>query len=154
MGKGDSWTQWTLSDVRLLEEMVRSGMTWQEIHDSGKFPGRTYDAIRNQIKGLGSHSTSQKKFLLTSQIDEAEIVELDTVVKRFVDAFNKICSLESCNRQDLERFRIIFSSARVYFDIYFKLHKFEEVESRVERVEKLVEQLEAEKKTKAPKPEN
>jgi len=145
LGRGDNWTEF---DIGLLMEMVRKGMTVQEIYASGKLRGRTFDAIRDQMKGLGSQFTGQKKFFFTSQIQDAEIVGLETIVKRFVDAFNKICDMESCDKLDLERFRIIFSSARVYFDIYFKLHKFEEVESRVERVEKLVEQLEAEKKAK------
>lgn len=151
MGRGDTWT---LSEIKLLSDMARKGMNLQEIHDSGKLPGRTFDSIRGQLKGQVSQLTTQKNFFLTSQIQDAEIVGLETIVKRFVGAFNKICDLDSCDKLDLERFRIIFSSARVYFDIYFRLNKFKEVESRVERVEKLVEQLEAEKKTKSPKSEN
>jgi hypothetical protein len=54
--------------------------------------------------------------------------------------------LDKCSKAELERFRIIFSAARVYFDLYFKLQSFEEVKARVERVEKLVEQLATEKK--------
>lgn len=143
--------RWTEEENKLLQEMVQQGMTVQQIFDSGKFPSRTFMAIQNQLKGSSAHSTSQIKILLTSQISEAEIVGLESIVKRFVDAFNKICDLTECSKEDLERFRIIFAAARVYFDIYFKLQKFEEVEARVGRVEKLVEQLATAKKTETPR---
>jgi cob(I)alamin adenosyltransferase len=143
MARGRRWTE---AENRLLLEMAEQGMSTQTIYESGKFPNRTFQAIQNQLKRLGADLTGHKKFQLTGQISEAEIVELETVVKRFVDAFNKICDLTKCSKQDLERFRIIFSAARVYFDLYFKLQSFEEVRTRVERVEKLVEQLAAEKK--------
>jgi hypothetical protein len=126
--------------------MTEQGMGIQEIYESGKFPNRTFRAIQNQLQRLGAGLSAQKKFQMSAQIREAEIVELETVVRRFVDAFNKICDLTECSKEELERFRIIFSAARVYFDLYFKLQSFEEVKARVERVEKLVEQLAAEKK--------
>lgn len=148
MGRGKRWTE---TENKLLQEMAQQNMTTQQIVDSGKFPSRTFIAIQNQLKRFSSPLTSQKKIFSTGQISEAEIVGLESVVKRFVDAFNKICDLTECSKEDLERFRIIFAAARVYFDIYFKLQSFEEVEARVERVEKLLEQLATEKKTEASK---
>ncbi|NWF86507.1 hypothetical protein HXY32_01630 [Candidatus Bathyarchaeota archaeon] len=144
MGRGKRWTE---AENKLMLEMAKNGMGTQQIYDSGKLSNRTFQAIQNQLKRLGVDLTGQKKIFLTGQISEAEVVGLETVVKRFVDAFNKICDLTVCSKEDLERFRIIFAAARVYFDIYFKLQRFEEVETRVERVEKLVEQLAASKKT-------
>jgi hypothetical protein len=145
MARGKPWTD---EENRLLLEMAKHGLSIQEIYDSGRFPDRTFRAIQEQLQRLGggANLSAQRKFQLSAQISEAEIVELETVVRRFVDAFNKICSLEQCSKEDLERFRIIFSAARVYFDLYFKLQGFEEVKARVERVEKLVGQLAAEKK--------
>jgi hypothetical protein len=143
MARGRRWTE---AENRLLLEMAKQGMSVQEIYDSGKFPNRTFRAIQQQLQKLGADYGTNKKFSFSTKISEAEIVELETVVKRFVDAFNKICDLTKYNKQDLERFRIIFSAARVYFDLYFKLQSFEEVKARVERVEKLVEQLATEKK--------
>jgi hypothetical protein len=143
MARGRRWTE---AENRLLLEMTEQGMGIQEIYESGKFPNRTFRAIQNQLQRLGAGLSAQKKFQMSAQIREAEIVELETVVRRFVDAFNKICDLTECSKEELERFRIIFSAARVYFDLYFKLQSFEEVKARVERVEKLVEQLAAEKK--------
>jgi len=141
--------RWTDAENRLLLEMIGEGMSVQQIYDSGKFPNRSFNALQHQFKQLrklGSDYAGKKKTSFAGKIGEAEIVELESVVKRFVDAFNKICDLEEGSKEELERFRIIFSAARLYFDLYFKLQGFEEVKARVERVEKLVEQLAAEKK--------
>lgn len=148
MGRGKRWTE---TENKLLLEMIRKGMTIQQIYDSGILPNRNFRSIQVQLQRLGTDLCTQKKICLSTQISEAEIIALDSVVKRFVDAFNKICDLTECSKEDLERFRIIFAAARVYFDIYFKLQSFKEVEARVERVEKLVEQLATEKKTEASK---
>lgn len=147
MGRGSRWTE---AENQLLQEMVKEGMTVEQIYRSRIFLGRTYKAVLNQIQRLGAHLSTQSKTLLSTQIREAEMIDLETMVKRFVDAFNKICDATQCSKEDLERFRIIFSSARVYFDLYFKLEKFSEVKNRVERLEATVAQLEAEKKTEKP----
>jgi hypothetical protein len=155
MARGKRWTE---AENKLLLEMIREGMSVQQIYDSGKFPNRSFNALQHQFKQLKKLSSDdyagKKKISFVGKIGEAEIVDLESVVKRFVDAFNKICALDKYNKQDLERFRIIFSAARVYFDLYFKLQSFEEVKARVERVEKLVEQLATEKKAEASRREN
>ena len=138
MGRGPRWTD---AENKVLLEMVKRGMTIQQIYESGRLPNRTFQAIQNQLKRLGADLTGHKKFQLTGQIREAEIVDLETIVKRFVDAFNKICSMREYSKEDLERFRIIFSAARSYFDLYFRLEEFGEVKRRVERLEGLVARL-------------
>ena len=143
MGRGPRWTE---AENKSLLKLIQQGMSAEAIYQSGALPGRTYKAILNQIQRLGAHLSSQKNFSLSTQIREAEIVDLETVVRRFVDAFNKICDLTGCTKEDLERFRIIFSAARVYFDLYFRLEEFGEVRRSVQRLERLVEQLQAEKK--------
>lgn len=147
MGGGKNWTE---AEERLLFEMVQRGMNTQQIYDSGMFPDRTFRAIQNVIERTCTDSGPEKEVPLNAQIGEAEIIGLDSVVKRYVDAFNKVCDLKSCNKEDLERFRIIFSSARTYFEVYYKFQKYEEVERRVERVEKLVAQLAAKKNAEDP----
>jgi hypothetical protein len=142
LGGGKNWTE---AEEKLLFEMVQRGMNAQQIYDSGMFPNRTFRAILNVVDRTRIDSGAEKEILLKAQIGEAEIIGLDSVVKRYVDAFNKVCDLKSCNKEDLERFRIIFSSARAYFEVYYKFQKYEEVERRVERVEKLVAQLAAKK---------
>ena len=142
MGGGKNWTE---AEERLLFEMVQRGMNAQQIYDSGVFPNRTFRAIENVVDRTRIDSGAEKEVPLKAQIGEADIIGLDSVVKRYVDAFNKVCDLKSCNKEDLERFRIIFSSARAYFEVYYKFQKYEEVERRVERVEKLVAQLAAKK---------
>jgi len=147
MGRGSRWTE---VDNQLLLEMVKKGLNVQQIYNSGKFPNRTFRAIETQLQRLGVDLCTQTKNSLSTQIREIEIIDLETVAKRFVDAFNKVCDLKTCSKDDLERFRIIFSAARVYFDLYFKLEEFSEVKNRVERLETLVAQLATEKKTEAP----
>ena len=142
MGRGENWTE---AEEKLLFEMVRQGMSAQQIYDSGMFPNRSFRAVQNVLDRTRIESGAQKEVSLRTQVREADIIGLDSVVKRYVDAFNKVCDLKSCNKEDLERFRIIFASARAYFEIYYKFQKFEEVERRVERVEKLVAQLAAKK---------
>jgi len=117
-------------------------MNLEEIVKSGLFPDRSPSAIQMQISRLGRPSfVKQKKKLIVRQIREAEVIDLETIVKRYVDAFNKICDLAEYSKEDLERFRIIFSAARTYFDLYFRLEEFGEVKRRVERLEGLVARL-------------
>jgi len=144
LGRGERWTD---KENNLLQDMVKQGITTQQIYESGTFPSRTFRAIENQVKRLDV-LTTQKKKSLSGQISEAEILGLESVIRRFVDAFNKICDLTMCSKEDLERFRIIFSAARAYFDLYFRLEEFGEVKNRVERLEALVAQLASEKKAK------
>ena len=135
-----------------MQRMVEQGMDVQQIYDSKMFPNRTFNSIKAQMLRLnvGAQLLQQKKKSLSPQIGEAEIVELEAIVRRFIDAFNKICGLAECSKEDLERFRIIFSAARTYFDLYFRLEEFSEVEGRVERLEALVAQLAPEKKAETP----
>ncbi len=65
--------------------------------------------------------------------------------KRWTDAFNRICDLTECSKEDVERLREIFSSARMYFDLYFRLQDFRKVKSRVEKLKAMVAQLTAER---------
>lgn len=147
MVRGENWTE---AEEKLLFEMIQRGMNAQQIYDSGMFPNRSYRAIQNEVDRTRADPGTQKEISLGTQIGEADIIGLDSVVKRYVDAFNKVCDLKSCSKEDLERFRIIFSSARAYFEVYYKFQKYEEVERRVERVEKLVAQLAAKKNAEDP----
>jgi len=131
--------RWTDAENNILLKLVERGMTAEDIYKSGLLPGRTVKAIDHQIRRLTFGA--QKKKFIGAQIREAEIVDLEAVVRRFVDAFNKVCDLTEYSKEDLERFRIIFSAARSYFDLYFRLEEFSEVKRRVERLERLVSQL-------------
>ena len=134
--------RWTDAENNILLKLVERGMTAEDIYKSGLLPGRSLPAIQMQISRLrGASFVKQKKKFIVKQIREAEIVDLEAVVRRFVDAFNKVCDLTEYSKEDLERFRIIFSAARSYFDLYFRLEEFSEVKRRVERLERLVSQL-------------
>jgi len=146
MARGKPWTE---TENKLLTEMTQKGATLKEIIKSEKLPNRTPPAIQMQLSRL-SKIVKQKNFT-TQQIREAEIVGLDAIVKRYIDAFNKICDQTECKKEDLERFRIIFMAAWRYRDLFREYEKIEQVKARVEKLEQLVEQLRSEKKTETPK---
>jgi len=136
MARGKRWTE---AETKLLMEMVKEDKSVEEIIKSGKFPNRTSMAIQNAVKRFSFDS--QKKKFIDSQIREAEIVGLETIVARYVDAFNKICNLEKYDKADLERFRIIFQAAWKYRELFREYQKLEDLEARVESLEKLLAEV-------------
>jgi Arc/MetJ-type ribon-helix-helix transcriptional regulator len=143
MARGKRWTE---SEIKLLMEMVKEGKSIDEIIRSGKFPNRTSMAIQNAVKRLSFDS--QKKIFIDGQIREAEIVGLETIVARYVDAFNKICDLTQYRKEDLERFRIIFQAAWKYRELFREYEKLEDLERRVKSLENLLAEIK-EQRTKA-----
>jgi len=138
VGRGKRWTE---QESQKLLEMLEAGMTVGQICQSVRLPGRSFCAILKQAQRLGADLSRQRKIRLSGQIREAEILPLEALVSRFVDAFNKLCDLTEASKEDLERYRIVFSAARTYFDLYLRLEEFSEVKSRVERLEAMVAQL-------------
>ena len=136
MARGKRWTE---AETKLLMEMVKEDKSVEEIIKSGKFPNRTSMAIQNAVKRFSFDS--QKKKFIDSQIREAEIVGLETIVARYVDAFNKMCNLEKYDKADLERFRIIFQAAWKYRELFREYQKLEDLEARVESLEKLLAEV-------------
>jgi hypothetical protein len=131
--------RWTDAEIQLLMEMVKEGKSVDEIVQSGKFPNRTYKSIEHAVSRLTFGS--QKKKSLGTQIREAEIVGLETIVARYVDAFNKICDLKEYDKTDLERFRIIFQAAWKYRELFREYEKWEDLEARVKSLEKLLAEI-------------
>jgi len=136
MAKGKRWTD---AEIQLLMEMVKEGKSENEIFQSGKFPNRTFMSIRNAVQRLTFGA--QKKKSNGAQIREAEIVGLETIVARYVDAFNKICDLQKYDKADLERFRIIFQAAWKYRELFREYERWEDLEARVESLEKLLAEI-------------
>ncbi|MBT0160799.1 hypothetical protein G4O51_12535 [Candidatus Bathyarchaeota archaeon A05DMB-2] len=136
MAKGKRWTD---VEIQLLMEMVKEGKSENEIFQSGKFPNRTFMSIRNAVQRLTFGA--QKKKSNGAQIREAEIVGLETIVARYVDAFNKICDLQKYDKADLERFRIIFQAAWKYRELFREYERWEDLEARVESLEKLLAEI-------------
>ena len=136
MAKGKRWTD---EEIKLLMEMVKDGKTVEEIIQSGKLPGRTHRAIENAVTRITFENQRKKSF--GTQIREAEIVGLETIVARYVDAFNKICDLQKYDKADLERFRIIFQAAWKYRELFREYEKLEDLERRVQSLEKLLAEI-------------
>jgi len=139
MVRGKRWTQ---EENELLREMIEKGMSSEDILKSGKFPHRTIMAIQNQMRRLGSFD-SQRKKSFDSQIRETEIVGLESIVKRYVDAFNKICDKTDYDKVDLERFRIIFMAAWKYRDLFAQYERVRRVEEQIKGLQKAVEEIKA-----------
>jgi len=136
MAKGKRWTD---AEIQLLMKMVKENMTIEQIIKSGKFPGRTHKAIEHAVSRLNFGTRKKKSF--GTQIREAEIVGLETIVARYIDAFNKICDLTEYDKTDLERFRIIFQAAWKYRELFREYEKLEDLEARVESLEKLLAEV-------------
>jgi len=138
--------RWTRDEIQLLREMIQKGTSAQEILESGRLPGRTYRSIDTEVKRL---SFAPQKIFNAPQISEAEIVGLETIVKRYVDAFNKICDLTEYDKTDLERFRIIFMAAWKYRDLFAEYERLRQVEEKMEEIRKRLEVLEAQARATA-----
>ena len=136
MARGKRWTE---AETKLLMEMVKEGKSVEDIIKSGKFPNRTHKAIEHAILRLSFGIRKEKSF--GTQIREAEIVGLETIVARYVDAFNKICDLKEYDKADLERFRIIFQAAWKYRELFREYEKLEDLEARVKSLEKLLAEV-------------
>jgi hypothetical protein len=85
----------------------------------------TFRSIDNAIKRLSIAPQAKKVF--APQVGEAEIVGLETIVKRYLDAFNKICDLEEYDKLDLERFRIIFMATWKCRELFREYQEMEKV---------------------------
>jgi len=136
MARGKRWTE---AEIMLLQKMVDEGKSVEEIIKSGEFSNRTHRAIENAVSRLTFEN--QKKKSIDTQIREAEIVGFETIVARYVDAFNKICDLKEYDKADLERFRIIFQAAWKYRELFREYEKLEDLERRVEGLKKLLEEI-------------
>jgi len=138
MARGKRWTR---EENELLMRLVEKGMSAQEIFQSGKFSNRTVRAIDAQIKRLSI--VSQKKKPIVPQIREAEIVGLDEIVKRYVDAFNQICREAEFTKEELERFRIIFMAAWRYRALFADYERLKQVEEEISELRKALEEIKA-----------
>lgn len=145
MGRGKRWTE---TENTLLQEMVRQGMSIHEIFNSCRFSNRTLYAIQNQLKRLDANLTRQKKKFMTNQISKTPIADYDEILARYVDAFNKLCEKTEFTKEELERFRIIFTAAWKYREMFRSYEEIEKVKADVERLKETVAQLLAEEKNK------
>ena len=147
MGGGRRWSD---VEVAVLRELVGEGLGVEEIVAGGRLSGRSAQAVGKMVERLrlGSVVSGRKSFV--GQIGMADVPGFGEFVGRYVDAFNKLCGLEEFSRDDLERFRLIFMAAWKFRDLFKEYERVREVEDRVGKLEKLVEQLVSEKKAEAP----
>lgn len=139
MGRGRRWSE---AEKRLLKGMIQQGASLDDIVKSGKFEGRTPQAIAKQVERLKLGSfVGQNKKSFVGQIGKAEIPGFEEVLARYVDAFNKLCDKTELTKEDLERIRLIFQAAWKYRELYREYERWEELEARVEKLAADVEML-------------
>jgi hypothetical protein len=138
MGRGERWLP---QEVKMLQEMVEQGMTADEIFRSRKFPERTHNAIVHEVSRMGFGGCQKKSS--GCQITEAGIVDLESFVKRYVDAFNKLCDLTDYDKADLERFRLIHTYARDYPALLAEHERLKQVEEAMAEINRRLQALEA-----------
>jgi len=136
--------RWAPDEIKILREMTSQGMSADDIFKSGKLPRRTSKAITKQIERLGSFVRQTKSFV--GQIKEAKVADLESFVKRYVDAFNKLCELTDYDKEDLERFRLIHSFAVDYPALLAEYERLKQIEEGMEEIRKRLEILEARSK--------
>jgi len=132
--------RWSLQEIKLLQEMVEQGMSADQIFKSGKFPERTHKAITHEVSRLGTIGSQKKSS--GSQITEGQIVDIESFVKRYVDAFNKLCDLTEYDKTDLERFRLIHTYARDYPALLAEHERLKQVEEAMVKINRRLEALE------------
>ncbi|MGQ9641601.1 MAG: hypothetical protein ACUVUF_05690, partial [Candidatus Bathycorpusculaceae bacterium] len=139
MGRGKRWTD---AENTLLLEMVQQGLSLDAIVKSGKFEGRTPQAIAKQMERLKlGFFVEQNKKSIVGQIVKAEIPEFEEVLARYVDAFNKLCEKAEITREDLERIKLIFTAAWKYRELYREYEQWEEIKARIDKLAADVEML-------------
>jgi hypothetical protein len=62
MARGKPWTD---AEISLLKEMDAVGLSAKQIYDSGRLPGRTYQAIMRQLCGCRFVVARRKAFVET-----------------------------------------------------------------------------------------
>jgi hypothetical protein len=138
---------WTDAELKLLMDMAVQGFNPQQIYDSGKFPERTYNAIKKQMLVLRLVATRQKSIVATIQPSQ-KTLSMEEVVRLFSRAFKQICGLSVVDKLVLERFRIIFQAARDYGPLLAHYEKWEKIERQIEELAAAVAELQATKGAK------
>ncbi len=122
--------------------MAQQGLSLDAIVKSGRFEGRTPQAIAKQMERLKlGFFVGQNKKSVVGQISKAEIPEFEEVLARYVDAFNKLCEKAELSKEDLERIKLVFTAAWKYRELYREYEKWEELEARIDKLTADVQML-------------
>ena len=141
MARGKPWTE---EENAILDELANQDLSPQQIYESGRFPERTVDAIRKQLKLCSIVQTKHTAIVQT--IEPAEnAMPMERVVKLFTRAFEEICATEEVDKLALERFRIIFQAAKDYGPLLAGYEKWERIEKQIETLTAAVAELQAAK---------
>ena len=86
-------THWTQEETHNLHEMSEQGLGPQQISQSGKLPGRTYEAIRKQLNL--EILTAAKAASNVEPVEPAtDTIKLEQIIKLYTTAYTQICNAE------------------------------------------------------------
>ena len=136
--------RWTGEESRVLRELVEQGLGAQQIYESGKLAGRTYEAIRRQVN-LEALASAKGNSNVDTIEPASDAMKMEKVVKLFSTAFDQICQTQTVDKLALERFRIIFQAAKDYGPLLAGYEKWEKIEKRLDELSTEVAQLQAAK---------
>jgi hypothetical protein len=139
-------TRWTEEENKTLRQLVEQGLDAQQIHETGKLPGRTYEAIRKQLN-MEALAAAKGSSTVEAVEPAPDALSMEKVVKLFSTAFEQICQAEAVDKLALERFRIIFQAARDYGPLLAGYEKWEKIEKQLDELTTAVAQLQAAKGT-------
>jgi hypothetical protein len=86
MARGKPWTD---VEIGLLTDMVTQGLNPQQICESGKFIGRTFQAVKKQfnlVKRFGTIVATKPAAIVATIEPAANAMSMDRVVKLFTKA--------------------------------------------------------------------
>jgi hypothetical protein len=139
-------TRWTEEENKTLRALVEQGLGAQQIHEAGKLPGRTYEAIRKQLN-IEALAAAKGSTTVETIEPASDALTLEKVVKLFTTTLDKICQTEKVDKLTLERYRIIFQAAKDYGPLLAGYEKWEKIEKKLDELTTAVAQLQAAKNT-------
>jgi hypothetical protein len=145
MARGKPWSD---AETGVLMEMVAQGMSPQQIYDSGRLPGRTYQAIVKELYDYGTIVKACRSAIVNTIEAAPNALTMDEVVKLFTTAFIDICNSKEVSKLALDRFRIIFQAAKHYGPLLASYEKWEKIEKQIEALAVSVAELKAAKESK------
>lgn len=147
MARGKRWTE---EETEVLMKMVAQGLNLQQVYDSGRFPGRTYNAIKKQMWMVCPSFEKEPKTMVSAVHPAKQVLSMEKAIKLFSTAFRQICNLAEVDKLRLERFRIIFQAAKDYGPLLANFEKWEKIEKKIEDLRVAVGELQAAKGAKNP----
>jgi hypothetical protein len=92
----------------------------------------------------------KRKAAAVELIEGAEIPrDLEPLVAKYINAFNRLCKTTEVSREELQRFKLIFQAAKDYAKLFSAYEEIERVKAEIAELKVSVAQLAASKKAES-----